>query len=84
MLSGLGDRAVVTVRSLARWLGLAAIFGAAFVFTGQSPFQGYIALLPVVGTVVVIWAGAVEHRWAPTAVAASGPVQLIGDLSYAI
>lgn len=84
VLSGLSERASVTVRSLASWLGLAAIFGAAFAFTGQSPFPGYIALLPVLGTVLVIWAGTVEHRWAPTAVVGFGPVQLIGDLSYAI
>jgi len=84
VLSGLGDRAAVTVRSLASWFGLVAILGAAFAFTGESPFPGYIALLPVVGTVLVIWAGTVDHRWAPTAVAGFGPVQLIGDLSYAI
>jgi peptidoglycan/LPS O-acetylase OafA/YrhL len=74
----------VAARSIASWIGLAAIGVAAVIFTATSPFPGYIALLPVIGAVLVIWAGDVQHRWAPTAVAGFGPIQLVGDLSYSI
>lgn len=74
----------VAVRSIASWAGLAAIGFAALTFSGTSPFPGYIALLPVVGAVLVIWAGDVQHPWAPTYVAGFAPIQLIGDLSYSI
>jgi peptidoglycan/LPS O-acetylase OafA/YrhL len=74
----------VAARSIASWAGLAAIGLAAFTFSATTAFPGYIALLPVVGAVLVIWAGDVEHRWAPTAVAGFGPIQLVGDLSYSI
>lgn len=74
----------VAVRSIASWVGLAAIGFAALTFSSTSPFPGYIALLPVAGAALVIWAGDVQHRWAPTAVAPFGPIQLVGDLSYSI
>ena len=74
----------VAARSIASWTGLAAIGLAALTFSATTPFPGYIALLPVAGAVLVIWAGNVQHRWAPTALAGFGPIQLVGDLSYAI
>jgi peptidoglycan/LPS O-acetylase OafA/YrhL len=74
----------VAARSTASWTGLAAIGLAALTFSAATPFPGYIALLPVAGAALVIWAGDVQHRWAPTAVAGFGPIQLVGDLSYSI
>ena len=74
----------VAIRATASWLGLAAIGVAAVLFTASSAFPGYIALLPVLGAVAVMWAGNVEHAWAPTAVAKFGPIQWIGELSYSI
>ena len=80
----LSPRLAIAIRGAASWLGLGAIIVAAFIFSDDSPFPGYIALLPVMGAVLVIWAGDVRHAWAPTAVAGFGPVQLVGDLSYSI
>lgn len=84
LFSRFGDSTMVIVRSIASWADLVAIGLAAVLFTGDSMFPGYIALLPVLGTVLVIWAGNVKHPWAPTAIASFGPVQSIGDLSYSI
>jgi len=74
----------VAVRSIVSWVGLAAIGFAALTFSSTSPFPGYVALLPVAGAMLVIWAGDVQHWWAPTAVAPFRPIQLVGDLSYSI
>lgn len=84
LFSRFGESTMIVVRSIGSWTGLVAIGMAAVMFSGDSMFPGYIALLPVLGTVLVIWAGNIEHPWAPTAVAGFGPLQAIGDLSYSI
>ena len=48
---------VARVRLALRWVGLAAIAVAAVSLPAASPFPGYLALLPVLGTVAVIAAG---------------------------
>ena len=45
-------------RAVLSWLGIAAIALAAFVYTDETPFPGWAALLPVVGGLAVIRAGA--------------------------
>ncbi len=66
------------------WAGWTAIVASAFIFTAQSPFPGWIALLPVLGTLAVIAAGSPEARWSPTAIASWRPVQFTGDVSYSL
>ena len=70
-------------RGLASWVGLALIGVSAFVLTGDG-FPGFIAILPVAGAALVIWAGDVGTRWAPTVIAGWRPIQVVGDLSYSI
>jgi peptidoglycan/LPS O-acetylase OafA/YrhL len=73
------------LRSLLSWLGLAAIVVAAFAYTaGVTPFPGSAALLPVLGAVAVMGAGAPESRWAPTPALRLAPVRFVGDVSYSI
>ena len=69
-------------RAVVSWIGFGAIGVSAFTFTAATPFPGTAALLPVLGTVAVIWAGAPRHDWSPTAVADFGPVRFLGDVSY--
>lgn len=69
-------------RAVVSWLGFGAIAVSAFAFTAATPFPGTAALLPVLGTVAVIWAGAPRDDWSPTAVADFGPVRFLGDVSY--
>jgi peptidoglycan/LPS O-acetylase OafA/YrhL len=70
------------LRSLVSWTGFGAIAITALTYTGETPFPGTAALLPVLGTVAVIWAGAPRHDWSPTAVADFGPVRFLGNVSY--
>lgn len=74
----------IGLRSVVSWLGLAAIVASAVLYSGHTPFPGYTAMLPVAGTLAVIWAGAPRHPLAPTAIAKLGPVQWLGDQSYSL
>lgn len=61
--------------------GIALIAASMVLYTGQTPFPGPTALLPVVGTVLVIWAGreSVLER-----VGALAPIAFLGRVSYAV
>ncbi|HEU0182132.1 MAG TPA: acyltransferase, partial [Agromyces mariniharenae] len=71
-------------RALAAWLGLAAIAAAARTFTDHELFPGVIALVPVLGTAAVIWAGMPRAALSLSPVAALRPVQWFGDISYSL
>ncbi len=71
-------------RALAAWLGLAAIATAALTFTDHALFPGVIALVPVLGTAAVIWAGMPRASLSLSPVAALRPVQWFGDISYSL
>lgn len=66
------------------WAGLGAIAYAAVQYDGTLPFPSYTALLPVLGTVAVIWAGENASAWSHTLIGRSGPVQWLGDMSYSL
>jgi peptidoglycan/LPS O-acetylase OafA/YrhL len=72
------------VAAAASWAGFALLGVAMLIFTGATPFPSYTALLPVLGTVLVIVAGAPRTRWAPTALFSVRPVQFVGDVSYGV
>jgi peptidoglycan/LPS O-acetylase OafA/YrhL len=72
------------VRSAVAWLGLAAIVGAAIAYGSSTPFPGWAAALPVLGTLAVIAAAEPTGRLAPTRMLALRPVQRLGDLSYGV
>jgi peptidoglycan/LPS O-acetylase OafA/YrhL len=74
----------VAARSVLSWVGLAAILIAAFAYTAATPFPGSAALLPVLGAIAVIRAGAPASRWAPTAVLGLTPIQFVGNVSYSV
>jgi peptidoglycan/LPS O-acetylase OafA/YrhL len=67
-----------------RWAGLGAIAVAAVFLSSESPFPGYLALLPVLGTVAVIAAGEPGRRDPVGLVVRRRPVQLLGDISYSL
>ncbi len=66
------------------WLGLAAIAWTAVQYTGRTPFPGWQALLPVVGTALVIGAHAPISRLSPGPLLALPPAQWLGDVSYSV
>jgi peptidoglycan/LPS O-acetylase OafA/YrhL len=72
------------LRAALRWGGLAAIVWSACTFSGETPFPGWHAAIPVVGTAVVLAAG--DPRGSGPAARLMGvrPVQRLGDLSYSV
>ena len=73
-----------SLRAVASWLGLAIIAATLVTYTPHTPFPGAAALPPVAGTLLTIWAGTPNVRWAPTAVMKLRPVQYLGDISYSL
>ena len=71
-------------RSVLSWTGLAVLAGCALAYDDATPFPGTAALVPVLGTVAVIAAGAPTGRLAPTALYTWRPVQQTGEISYAL
>ena len=78
------SRASPALRAAVSWLGIAMILAAAFLYTEGTPFPGAAAMLPIGGTVLVIWAGAPKVRWSPLGWMRVRPVQWVGDVSYSI
>lgn len=77
-------RGGVALHLIAGWGGLSAIGFTVVQYDGSVPFPSYTALLPVLGTAAVIWAGESAHSWSPTLIGKSGPIQWIGDVSYSL
>jgi peptidoglycan/LPS O-acetylase OafA/YrhL len=65
------------------WVGLVALLVAAFVITADTPFPGSAALLPVLGTALVILAAAGGPA-SPARILRIRPIQHLGDTSYSI
>ena len=66
------------------WIGLGLIGVSAVMFDAATAFPGYAALLPVVGTMLVLFARESETRWSTTKLLRLPPMQFIGDISYAV
>lgn len=81
------------IGSAAGWLGMAAIASSALVFQTVMEFPGYVAVLPVAGTVLIIAAGMTPtarartlepSRWGITYLLSLRPVTYLGDISYSL
>lgn len=81
MLSFTAIRFGALARQVTGVVGAAMIVVTILLFTGATPFPSYTALLPVVGTVLVIAAG-------PTSVVGVvsrlAPIQFVGAVSYSV
>lgn len=86
LLALLGVRSYVgrVVRVVATWAGVAMIAIAALWYNAATPFPGYAALLPVVGTLLVIRAGAPGGLLGPARLYNWRPVRFLGDISYSL
>ena len=71
-------------RAVLGWGGVAAIVTAGVLFDEESLFPGWIALLPVLGTVAVIAAGRGAGRAAPGTWLSIRPARFLGDISYSV
>jgi peptidoglycan/LPS O-acetylase OafA/YrhL len=70
------------------WVGLVAVGWAAATYSGETPFPGWQAAMPVLGTAAVIAAQPPTEpgqRWlSPGPLLALPPVQWLGDISYSV
>jgi peptidoglycan/LPS O-acetylase OafA/YrhL len=70
--------------NLASLVGIAGIGAAAILFNAQTAFPGAIALVPAVGTGLVIIAGTRPGWQWHTELSTSPPVQWLGNVSYSL
>ena len=71
-------RATATATGL---LGAGIVVASALLITEAMPFPGFVALLPVAGSVLLILAGS-HHTSGVSAVLSTRPLVAIGDISY--
>ncbi len=64
------------------WTGLACIATAGVAYGNETPFPGYYALLPVLGTVLVLAGGCAPSRGDAQVLLARAPLVWLGGLSY--
>ena len=64
------------------WLGLAAVLVAGTLYDARTPFPGWAALLPALGTVFALRAGTARTDTPMARVLAWRPLQELGRLSY--
>ncbi|WP_394253291.1 acyltransferase family protein [Arthrobacter pityocampae] len=68
----------------AQWSGLGLILASALVFDEATPFPGYLAAVPVLGTALVIASGPESPAWSPNTLLGVSPVQTLGNISYSL
>lgn len=87
LVAALGAKAHAAKNDLASligsWGGILAIAFSAFAFTGDMPFPGYIAAIPVFGTALVLLCNS-THKYSPNIFLSTKLFQFFGDNSYAI
>ncbi len=72
------------VRAVLGWVGVLGIVACGFVLDVQGGFPGYLALWPVVCTILVILAGAGPSRGGPAALLTWRPLLALGRYAYAL
>lgn len=75
------SRALAQIFSI---VGFIAIVGSAIAFTADTPFPGFAALIPVLGTALVIFSGMPGYTLAHSIVTSRRPIQWLGGASYSI
>ena len=73
-----------TARAIAGWVGVAGVATAVLTFDTSVAFPGSAALLPVLGTALIVVSGSDAAWFAPIAVLRHQSLQWIGRRSYAI
>ncbi|HTH05936.1 MAG TPA: acyltransferase family protein, partial [Ilumatobacteraceae bacterium] len=73
-----------TARAMLGWVGLGVVIGSAAQFRTDMAFPGWIAAIPVLGTVAVLLGGGVDTPSGPRVLLDTRPLQWIGARSYAI
>ncbi|WP_368498006.1 acyltransferase family protein [Herbiconiux sp. A18JL235] len=64
--------------------GIVVVLACGYLFDKTTPFPGYMAAIPVLGTAAVIVAQHREKPWDAGRVLSFRPVSFIGDISYSL
>ena len=72
------------VRAAGGWAGLALVTVTVLTYDDDTVFPGTAAILPALGTAVVILCGAAPARFGPSAVLSIKPMQFVGLISYSL
>jgi len=72
------------LNAVASWTGFALIAASMLLISEKLPFPGAIALLPTVGTALVLRSNPDDGRWSPIKAVSHRFVQWVGDCSYSI
>jgi len=72
------------VATLLGWTGLAAVAVAGMIFSVHTPWPGYAAAVPTLGSAAVIAAGFAAGGTGPVVLLCTRPFQWVGALSYSI
>ena len=65
------------------WIGLLMILASAGLLTGDTPYPGSAAALPVLGTAMLLASGAAQTSWSVGRLLSLPPVRYLGRISYA-
>jgi peptidoglycan/LPS O-acetylase OafA/YrhL len=76
------ERLAPRVAATMGWAGLAAIAVAALAYDDRTAYPGVAAMLPVAGAALVLAAGCADPVRGARMLLATGPLQVIGRLSY--
>ena len=82
LTAGQWRRLPATVATIAGWGGLALILLACILLSTTTLYPGTAALLPVLGTALVIGAGCAAHSQGCGRVLALSPMRAVGRVSY--
>lgn len=73
-----------SVATMGGWLGLAMIIATAALLRPSVPFPGSVALIPTLGTALVLACGSASHRRGPEVILRGRTVQWVGGVSYSL
>jgi peptidoglycan/LPS O-acetylase OafA/YrhL len=65
------------------WIGLLMILASAGLLSGDTPYPGSAAALPVLGTAMLLASGAAQSSWSVGRLLSLPPVRYLGRISYA-
>ena len=84
-LASWSERDQRIARAAASWTGLAAILaGACLIIKPGDPFPGYLALIPILGAIGVIFGGLTEDQPLPNRLLSKQPLGFIGAISFSL
>jgi peptidoglycan/LPS O-acetylase OafA/YrhL len=72
------------IAATATWLGLGAVFFAAFTFSPETAYPGSLVAIPVVGAALIIAGGVKARRLGVESLLQLPPLRGLGKLSYSL